>query len=66
MSKKNKTKPLKHTAVIGSAFLVKMRRDYAPYDIIVFAKTDKGAMGKAKRKFPAYKILSADFIRHFI
>lgn len=64
MSKKNKTKPLKQPTVIGNAFLVKMRWDYAPYDIVVFAKTDKGAMGKAKRKFPAYEILSANFIRH--
>lgn len=64
MSKKNETKPFKQHAVIGSAFFVKMRLDYAPYDIIVFAKTDKGAIGKAKRKFPAYEILSANFIRY--
>lgn len=64
MSKKNETKPLKQPAVIGSAFLVKMRWDYAPYDIVVFAKTDKKAIGKAKRKFTAYEILSANFIRH--
>ncbi len=50
--------------VIGSAFLVKMMWDYAPYDIVVFAKTDKGAIGKAKRKFPSYELISASFIRH--
>ena len=50
--------------VIGSAFLVKMMLDYAPYDIVVFAKTDKGGISKAKRKFPAYEIISASFIRH--
>lgn len=50
--------------VIGSAFLVKMMLDYAPYDVVVFAKTDKGAISKAKRKFPAYEIISASFIRH--
>lgn len=66
MSKKNETKPLKQPVVIGSAFLVKMIWDYAPYDIVVFAKTDKGAIGKAKRKFPAYEILSANFIRHYL
>ena len=55
---------LRQPAVISSAFLVKMRWDYAPYDIVVFAKTDKGAIGKAKRKFPNYEILSAIFIRH--
>jgi len=38
--------------------------DYAPYDIVVFAKTDKGAIGKAKRKFPSYELISASFIRH--
>lgn len=50
--------------VIGSAFLVKMMLDYAPYDIVVFAKTDKGAINKANRKFPSYEIISASFIRH--
>lgn len=56
--------PLKKPTVMGSAFLVKMRLGYAPYDIVVFARTDKGAIGKAKRKFPDYEILSANFIRH--
>ena len=50
--------------VIGSAFLVKMMLDYAHYDVVVFAKTDKGAINKAKRKFPSYEILYANFIRH--
>lgn len=49
---------------IGSAFLVKMMLDYAPYDVVVFAKTEEGAINKAKRKFPAYEIISASFIRH--
>lgn len=49
---------------IGSAFLVKMMLDYAPYDIVVFAKTEEGAISKAKRKFSSYEILSANFIRH--
>jgi hypothetical protein len=47
------------------AFLVKMRGNYAPYDIVVFAKTDKGARGKAKRIFPQYEILYVYFIRVF-
>jgi hypothetical protein len=64
MSKKNETKPLKQPAVIGSAYLVLIRWDYAPYRVVVFAKTKQGALGKAKRKFPSYEILSAEHIRH--
>lgn len=64
MSKKNKTKPLKQPAVIGSAYLVLMRWDYAPYRVVVFAKTERGALGKAKRKFTDYEILSAEYVRH--
>ena len=56
----------KQPAVIGSAFLVKMLWDFAPYDIVVFAKTDKGAIGKAKRNFPNCEILSTSFIRHLL
>lgn len=55
----------KECAVIGSAFLVKMRLDYAPYDVVVFANTEKGAISKSKKKFPDYEILSANFIRHY-
>jgi hypothetical protein len=50
--------------VIGSAYLVLIRWDYAPYRVVVFAKTKQGALGKAKRKFPSYEILSAEHIRH--
>lgn len=66
MSKKNETKPLQQMVVTGNAFLVKMRWDYAPYDVVVFAKSQKGAIGKAKRKFPAYEVVSAHLIRHYL
>ena len=66
MAVNSETKALKRHYVKGSAFLVKMRLDYAPYDIVVFAKTAKGAIGKAKRRFPSYEVLSANFIRYCI
>ncbi len=66
MQVNNENKPLKQPPIKGSAFLVKMMLDYAPYDIVVFAKTAKGAIGKAKRRFPSYEVLSANFIRYCI
>jgi hypothetical protein len=50
--------------VIGSAYLVLMVWDYAPYRVVVFAKNEKGALEKTKRKFPNYEILGAERIMH--
>jgi hypothetical protein len=47
------------------AYLVKMMFGYFPYNVVIFAKTEKGARGKAKRKFPEYDILSVNFIQHY-
>jgi hypothetical protein len=33
------------------AFLVKVLWDGCPFDLVVFAKTERGAKGKIKRKY---------------
>jgi hypothetical protein len=46
------------------AYLVKMMFGYFPYNVVIFAKTEKGARGKAKRKFPEYDIVSVSYVFH--
>jgi len=47
------------------AYLIKMMFGYFPYNVVIFAKTEKVAKGKAKRKFPDYEIVSVSFIQHY-